>query len=505
MAEGPTGSRESEEESGGGLNAGGGPAGSKGFWTSLLSSLGLGGGTGAAAAGTVAEGGALGGGGLGAGIGSGLLATKAGLIGVIAAGTAIAGGVGVATYKMFGPQSLGTVSGYSSLFQPKPKNQAAAPGAAGPSGNGGGASQRSLAEFREANAAQKTAATPAAMPAGYAAPGAQAGAASAGSLSNLTAANASFIPSLPGGAKPIGNAGAPQNSMAPGGSGAAAAPSGQGTGAAAQSVVGSQGGAMSPAAAGVNGGLRAFGATGGNGGGGGAYGQAQHEFAENAGATSSQGAGQTYDNGGRSGGNSLGGTGTGAAGVSGTGPSGISNPTYSNSNPWRGGESSVPPTSGATGASPWQTAIELATGLTVGALALLFLARRMALKAIAAGPEAEAAAQMTVRVLLGIAIAMGLAVVYLGARMGMGPYSQTLQGVLFIMSGAAIATSAAASMLYPKGIGAIAIAGMISAAVFTGLALFTPESSTCPPSGSCPDLFGSSGNQNPSAISNLGL
>ena len=42
---------------------------------------------------------------LGAGVSGGLLATKAGLIGLILVGTTVAGSLGVVAYKLFGPNA----------------------------------------------------------------------------------------------------------------------------------------------------------------------------------------------------------------------------------------------------------------------------------------------------------------------------------------------------------------------------------------------------------------
>jgi hypothetical protein len=63
-------------------------------------------------------------GGLGGGIGAagtgGLLATKAGIIALAVMGSAVAGGIGLAGYKMFGPGEADKVGGNLSLFAPKP-------------------------------------------------------------------------------------------------------------------------------------------------------------------------------------------------------------------------------------------------------------------------------------------------------------------------------------------------------------------------------------------------
>src|SRR5438270_13766354 len=78
----------------------------RGFFGNLLAKLGGGGATadaGLGAGGLGAGGAGVGGLGAGAGLGGGLLATKAGLIGLILVGTTVAGGIGVIGYKAFGP------------------------------------------------------------------------------------------------------------------------------------------------------------------------------------------------------------------------------------------------------------------------------------------------------------------------------------------------------------------------------------------------------------------
>ncbi len=86
--------------------------------TGLLGLLTGGGGTGAA--------GGLGGlGGLGAGsVGAGgLLATKAGMLALVLMGSAVAGGIGLAGYKMFGPGEADKTGGNLSLFAPRTQTE----------------------------------------------------------------------------------------------------------------------------------------------------------------------------------------------------------------------------------------------------------------------------------------------------------------------------------------------------------------------------------------------
>ncbi len=77
--------------------------------------LGLFGGGGASGAG------GLGGLGAGAAGGGGLLATKAGMLALVLMGSAVAGGIGLAGYKIFGPGEADKTGGNLSLFAPKPQ------------------------------------------------------------------------------------------------------------------------------------------------------------------------------------------------------------------------------------------------------------------------------------------------------------------------------------------------------------------------------------------------
>ena len=81
-----------------------------GLWAGLWTRLGLG----------SAE--STGGISAGVGVSGGILATKAGIIGLIVAGTTVAGSIGLVGYKIFGPTSSDSSSSdFTSIFQPKPK------------------------------------------------------------------------------------------------------------------------------------------------------------------------------------------------------------------------------------------------------------------------------------------------------------------------------------------------------------------------------------------------
>ena len=92
-----------------------------GIWAGLLARWGL--------ASPVSTGGIFAGARVGAGIGGGLLATKAGIIGLILAGATVAGSIGVVGYKLFGPSSSDRADAdFTAIFQPKPKDEASSGG-----------------------------------------------------------------------------------------------------------------------------------------------------------------------------------------------------------------------------------------------------------------------------------------------------------------------------------------------------------------------------------------
>ncbi|MBI5247106.1 MAG: hypothetical protein HY923_07985 [Elusimicrobia bacterium] len=101
--------------------------------------------------------GGLGGLGAGAAGGGGLLATKAGVLALVLMGSAVAGGIGLAGYKMFGPGDADKAGGNLSLFAPRP--QAADPGAAAPSGDGTSASLDMMAQSAAKDKAAEAAAS----------------------------------------------------------------------------------------------------------------------------------------------------------------------------------------------------------------------------------------------------------------------------------------------------------------------------------------------------------
>ena len=115
-----------------------------GFWGNLSSKLG--GNFSGATGGT--------GTGLGGLLGGGVLATKAGLVGLILVGTTVAGGLGLVGYKVMGGGSSGDGEGTYSIFEAKPKGAEGSEASAS-SAKGDGTSD-SLNMFAKANLGQES-------------------------------------------------------------------------------------------------------------------------------------------------------------------------------------------------------------------------------------------------------------------------------------------------------------------------------------------------------------
>ena len=396
--------------------------GKKGWLASLLSRLGMGGSAGA-------EGASLGGieGLGGAGLGGGILATKAGIIGLIVAGTTVAGGIGLVGYKVFGPSSADRAGvGYSSLFEARPKEaqQAGAEGQGGAASNdgksaslqylvdanagSGGAQKKTEAAEDLAAAAKAQSASAGAPHDNNAAPGGQASSLKPGkfgSLSGLTAGAGA------GGAGSGASAGAApaisRNLMA------SAKPLGAAGGfAAGKNLKGIQGSGVGRGAGRVVGQLKAV------------YGDQY-----------SASPGRTYD-GGRT--NAI----SGAQGLS-LGSLGENR-----------GKSDAKPTINPSGNSnrfpevasteveevtPWKKAIKMATYSILGALVLLMLANKML---VAKHPVSH----VLVHIVCAVAACLGLFAIALGAMIGGGEYGQHTQGAIFTLCGGLV-TAAAISMM----------------------------------------------------------
>ncbi|HVA67342.1 MAG TPA: hypothetical protein VNK24_10535 [Elusimicrobiota bacterium] len=354
------------------------------------------------------------------GFGSGILATKAGVIAVALAGGSLAGGVGYMGYKAMrqAPGAAGVHSFWP--FAAPPSSSAGAAGAAGQASGagaaaGGGRAQDSLASLRAAN--------PAAARAALAsnAAGAKAGAAGGGAAGG---AGAHGIPTLNDNGFKSGD----WRIGGGGGGGTFAASKGAPSAGRKAASVGSLAGTSRSLADLAKSGMRGLGL-------GGAVGQARQVNGEMTNPGYGGGASR-YDTAGTSGGGTpIGGAGAGASlGGAGTG-SGAGNanaPTNGGSNNQQYG---APPTPTAgSSAAPWQGMLNEAMLMAFLAALLIFIANKV--KDIAGYGETLA------MVLAGLAALLGIIEITLGAAIG--GQGQQAVGSMFTLSGGLIAASAVA-------------------------------------------------------------
>lgn len=394
-------------------------------------------GGGASGGGTVGAG-AFGGVG-GAAAGGGLLATKAGLLALIMIGSAVAGGIGLVGYRLFGPgQEGGGNSENLSLFAPKPKEEKAADATAPKDG-----SSQSLNYLSQANttpaapavapdAATKDATAASAAPdaAASANGGAAAGSANGGAINaaNGTAATGKML-------KNVGKFGALSTSF--GGGGAAVtggAPGKSGSTGAELAAAAAKGGnakGSGKGAAAQGGSARAAVGRRSNG----ALKQAFGTLADNRGAQTSYAGGRTYDGSAASNGNNIGSEGS-AIGMPGV-ESGANN-AQPKSLPGSANDSkqfTAPPTPNATDAAPWQGSINKARLLLGIAVALMLIAKLCA--------KIPGYGQLIVRAIAAIIAVMGGMIVMLGSQIAHGQYGQKLQGGMLTAAGAGLMIAAA--------------------------------------------------------------
>jgi len=403
-----------------------------------------------------AEGGAsLGGGAIditGAAAGGGLLATKAGLIALILAGSTVAAGIGLVGYRMFGPGQDDNSENNITLFASKPK--AAADAAAGAAGDKDGTS-KSLNMLNSANSDASSAQAPAAT--ADAAP------------KDATAADASAASS--------GGASGPINGTADGGAGAAktiasskmaplagfgsggGSPSG---GAGATSSVaqpkldanaGAKGGSLTGSGA-KSGAARTASATPHAGRSNGALGQAFGSLGDQAGgrAASSYSAGRTYDGSATTGASAIGpqagaiGGGNGTDGTSQT----AAKSTPNTANP--ANKFQAVPTPAATNATPWQGDINAARAMIVVALVLGMFKRKLANMLATPGPTGIAAHTIA-RVIDAILVSIGVAIIAMGARVAGGEFGQVTQGEILAAAGAGVIAMSAKDLFAGDAVG----------------------------------------------------
>lgn len=410
-----------------------------GFLAGLLSQLG--GGAGASGAAGWGGFGGLG----GAGVAGGLLATKAGLIGLILVATTVAGGGGLIAYKIFGPGERDTTGRSFQLFAEKPRP---APGSEDEEATSGKPDGRSASLEYLAKANLGVGAKPEdELPKDAATQQAAADAASAGAAvgdgsggkANVGGNKAASLLKTDrkfGELSKLGSSGGGGGSRASGGD----AGSSPGT-LLASAKPGGTGSIGIGAAARAGGGQRGL---IGRRMGGSAFKQLGQVNRDQRGARSSQAAGRTYDGGGSGGTNiaadNIGGSGDAGAGA-GKAPS--QNPTNASGN---GNRFPSPPPAEPKNVTPWQGAINTAALLLAGASMLLIFAAKIGMGAKTLAGTEKALVQM----LAGLAALLAIAAIAIGSMIAGGAYGQTLQGNMIMASGAFLTTSAAIVAIAPE-------------------------------------------------------
>lgn len=391
-----------------------------------------GGGAGGAGGGIGAGGMAAGGLG-GAAASGGLLATKAGLIGLILAGTTVAGGLGMVGWTAFGPgQGNRADNPALQLFASRPKETASPFGAPPVAKDGASASLSFLAQ---ANADKGDAPGDAAVTEQSAASAAEGDAAAAGTgatphMGESVATNGAAPRTGLKDVKKMGELSKSFGGGSGGASSAAAAPlNGAGataSNAASKNSLGGGFGARNSNNQSIGRGLsRARGGT--------ATRQAMNALGQNRAAYSSQAGGRQYDGG------SVGGNGT--AGVDAGLPSagaglgdGGSQPTSTPNTAAQKNEFEAPPPVEGKNVTPYQKAINMAAMLLAAAMLMIMLIGQVA--------KAPGGGTTVAYILAGLAGVLGLAVVAIGAQISSGKYGQPLQGGLLAVAGAAVAAAA---------------------------------------------------------------
>lgn len=366
----------------------------------------------------------------GSGLGGGLLATKAGMIGLILVGSTLAGGIGVVGYKAFGPGSADRAGvKYTSLFAEKTKEQRDAEAAAEAKANG---ESDSLNNFAKANAGalgkpEQPAASAEAAPTDKAKQDAAAIAAAASASAQKGQANNTNV----GGNKATtlkSDKKFGELSKIGGGGAAGSGASFASAGAAAPGHGRASAFSAGPAAGLVKGGSAK----------GRKFGGAMEQLKAQAGNTnraSMAGAGGVFDgNGGTSG---ITGDKGGALGGAGLNGGSDAHPT---SSPGVGGDPAgnrfaQPPAAPPTNVTPWQAAINTAIMCVAGAALLLYMAGKVA--------KMPGYGTALAYIMCAVAAALGAFVTYLGSLIGGSFYGQHLQGQMFELAGGAIIVTAA--------------------------------------------------------------
>lgn len=399
------------------------------------------GGGGGGAGGLGGLGGAGGLGGLGGGLSGlggaaatgGLLATKAGLLAIILAASTVAAGIGLVGYRLFGSNSVDETAeaGNLQLFASKPKDNPNPAANAVPKDG----SSPSLSMVAQANSmtpkAPELPPAPEAKDATAAAP-AQASVSSAESSPiNAVGSGGSGVNKnlLKGGGKfgeltkGFGGGGA----LSGGAGGAAGAKTGDGAGLGANGAKTGKSTAMAHNTASALGASRAFGSRRGSNV---ATRQLMAVQKDQRGAMTSYSAGRTYDgNTAQSGGNigpEGGAIGAGMGDGAGNQPKSMPNSAAQTN------KQEPPPTPPSHDVTPWAQAIKTAQMLLMlGAMILMIMDQIK-------GPQAK----MIKSVLAAIVMAMGAAVVALGAQVSGGQYGQKAQGGVLAAAGIGLTAAA---------------------------------------------------------------
>lgn len=405
----------------------------KGGIAGLLSKIGFGGGG--------AGGGAFGAAGTaagGAGLSGGLLATKAGIIGLALIGTTVAGGLGVVGYKVFGP-GADAGGGYSSLFESRPAGSGLE-GGSGASGSAGVNDGQSASLNYLVSANNKEGAAEGAGEGDASAPtdatadaSASASAPSADAVKSPTANNnaPSQGPAAKLGGGKFGSLSKVSTSGSGGGGGGSSASSSLPNSAMLASARAASGGGASGlgAARAASGSARSARRVGS----GSAFRALQAVKKDHNNASSSQKAGATYDGG--SAGSEIGAENAIAAGGDGVEGAGAGNP---------GGQGSptpldasddlpqAPPKPTGVNVTPWQAALNTALLLLAGAAMLNFAASKIMETEGNADPTQ--ASRIIAGILASIAIGLSIYALTLAAKIGGGHYGQPTQGALIAMS-----------------------------------------------------------------------
>lgn len=429
----------------------------------LLGTLFGGGGSGAGGLGAL---------GAGAAGGGGMLATKAGVMALVLMGSAVAGGIGLAGYKMFGPSEADKAAGGNfSLFTPKPV-ETADPNAVAPvAADGSSASLNYMAaaaaKDKAADASASASADAAAPTDNTAASGAKA-AADAEAAARASAGGTTGPINSGGGNGAVGSHGLANVKKLGALSGAAGGGGGSSVTAGSSARLGDN-----IANASKNGASSAFSRQGGGAAKtsssagrsvaakrGRALGDARNVLGNQAGgkASSSFAAGRTYDGSATHNGGAIGPDGS-AIGMDGAGDGASAQPKSlpANSAPNMRKQDTIPEPP-AKEVTPW--AKHIMGGMALGAIAIAAMmwassiataAKEAYLKVLATAGVTAAAilvakgiletAMMNVRLLIGAGIAMALAGAMLGGMISGGKNGQTLQGGLLIASSLAIAAA----------------------------------------------------------------